>query len=191
MFSNGQVLLDDDYDIEMDDYESVSDLEDFLSYLEDEEDDGEDDSERRRRPRRGLPRRSQLPSKRLSRKPSSSNAALAAAINKNSASIKAVDAKVNGLNARVVTVQNEQKRQMALLKKDRMARQKEMTDLKSKLQLLVLLPLLTSGSENSSLGLLLPLLILGDLGGSSSKGGSDMNMLLLVLALSGGLGGKK
>ncbi len=195
MYNNSQAILENVTDLDIDDFNDVEELEDFLDELEDDYDtddyNDEDLSERKRRRRRRRGRRSSLPSNRLRSQSSSNQSALKMAINKNSEAIKKVDTKVNAVNAKVGALGDEQRRQMMVLKKDRISRKQEMADLKSKLQLFAILPLLTggTGSGNSSLGLLLPLLILGDLGGSGSKsGGTDMSSLILVLALSGGLG---
>lgn len=119
-------------------------------------------------------------------------------------------------NARLNTVADQQAGHAMAIKKENTERKKDIKDLCQKLELLTLLPLLTPKTsvtlggavdnlkegdkvliDSDGLTSVLPLLLLGGCGGGGGGGlglggeGGSSNTLLLVLALSGGLGGKK
>lgn len=123
-------------------------------------------------------------------------------------------------NARLNTVADQQAGHAMAIKKENTERKKDIKDLCQKLELLTLLPLLTGRTtreltaateslpaglqkgdkvliDSDGLNSVLPLLLLGGCGGGGGGGlglggeGGSSNTLLLVLALSGGLGGKK
>ncbi len=121
--------------------------------------------------------------------------------------VKANAAGIKSVGARVDAVAAEQRKQSETMRKDTAERKKELAKLKSNMQLAALLPLLTSKSltiANSAdlggttipagtklsiapdgIGLMLPLLLMGD--GGLGGGGDSGNTLLLALAVSGGL----
>lgn len=137
-------------------------------------------------------------------------AQLQAALAKISNDVKANAAGVKAVGVRVDAVAAEQRRQNDAAKKEATKRREELSKLKNGLQMSSLLPLITSKSievaETTDIGgtrvekgtrlqvapdtlsTLLPLMLFGDgLGGS---GGDNSQSLLMVLALSGGLGKK-
>jgi hypothetical protein len=165
-------------------------------------------------------------------RPTSNNvtqAQLASALAKVGEQIRTNSTAISTLGGRVDAVSAQQAKQTAALRKEISDRRKQDTaqnrDVRQKLELLTLLPLLLRApskeikihshddSENgpkeetvkvlvesdNTLNALLPLLLIGGLGGSGGmggaggEGGSDnsMMMLLLVLAISGGLSGNK
>lgn len=211
MYSNGSVVTED-----LDALEDI--LEDF-EYDESDESDESDLSERRRRrwnrPRTASGGRLYQP------RPMSqyvTQTQLQTALTRVGSQIKTNADAIKTVNVRVNSVSSEQSRQTALLKKEISERKKQdiasKRDVQQKLQLLLLLPLLIKPSSkeitlengekvnvlvesNDTLSLLLPLLLIGGLGGEGTSlsggggtGGIDSTMLILILALSGGLGKK-
>ncbi|MBF2062894.1 MAG: hypothetical protein IGS39_00435 [Calothrix sp. C42_A2020_038] len=211
MYSNDSVITED-----LDTLEGI--LEDF-EYDESDESDQSDLSERRRRrwnyPPTATGGRLYQP------RPMSqyvTQTQLQAALTRVSSQIKTNSDAIKTVNTRLNSVSAEQSRQAALLKKEISERKKQdlntKREIQQKLQLLILLPLLikppskaiTINNEtvnvlvesNDTLSLLLPLLLVGGLGGdgmslsgSGSIGGLDTTTLILILALSGNFGSKK
>ncbi len=136
-------------------------------------------------------------------------AQLRTALAKVSRDVKTNAVAITAVGKRVDTVLAEQRKQTDLLRKEIKDRKTEEAKMKSNLQLTSLLPLLTSKSITTvaadtiggapvapgtklavspdSLGLLLPMLLLGDGLGGGGSGGDGSNMLFLALALSGSL----
>lgn len=137
-------------------------------------------------------------------------AQLQSALGKISKDVKANAAGVKTVGARVDTVNAEQKKQSDVLKKEIVARKKDLSKLKSGIQMASILPLVTSKSivttseatiggvtvpagtklavAPDTLSALLPMFLLGDgLGGGGGESGDSSNMLFLALAVGGGL----
>ena len=191
MNGNGYEAYDFDLD-DIGDYE----YEDELAFLDD---DGE---ARRRRPSR---RRRRVPTGRGTgyyRRPASrssvSDARFQAALAKISKDVKTNGAGIKSVNGRVDALSDAQKRQAA-------SHKQEIAKLKDGVQMAALLPLISGKTVTvasgqsvggtqvteetklqvapSGISALLPLLLIGD----GAGGGDSSNMLVLALALSGGI----
>ncbi len=208
MNGNSYELLEDELEAlgDVGDYESDDEL---AAFLEEEE-----AVRRRRRPvrtGRGAGYYRARPSGRYV-----TQTQLQSALGKISKDVKANAVGIKTVGGRVDAVSAEQKKQGEVLKKQAGERKQEIGKLKSGLQMASILPLVTSkppitttatdtiGGVSVATGTkiaiapdaltaLLPMFLLGDgLGGSSSgsggnSGGDSSNMLILLLALSGGL----
>ncbi len=200
----------------MTDYDTLEDFESAESDYEfDEELESlllEDDEARRRRARR-RPVRTGRGAGYYQSRPSGkyvTEAQLKVALAKVSKDVQANAAGIKSVGARVDSVAADTRKLGELVKKEGVERRKDLAKLKNSMQMTSLLPLLTSKSVTvardtqiggtdvkagtklsvapDGIGLLLPLLLLGDgFGGGGSGGGDSSNTLLLVLALSGGL----
>ena len=137
--------------------------------------------------------------------------------------LKQLDTKTGVLERRINTVNTEQGRQAAAIKKEITARMKEAKEQRQIIQLLAILPLISRPSsrtltadiqdadtartvdlkkgdkvliDTDGIGALLPLLLIGGLGGGSGGlglggEGDSSSLLILALALSGSLGGSR
>jgi hypothetical protein len=133
--------------------------------------------------------------------------------------IKTVFDGVTKVNSRVNAVAQQQERHALAIKKESAKREKDIKDICQKLELLTLLPLVTGTTSKTitqdvrdglavgdkvlldsgnSINTLLPLLLLGGCGGGDVGGGGlgwggegGTSSLILLLALSGGLGGRR
>lgn len=132
--------------------------------------------------------------------------------------IKTNSEAITKVNARVNTVADQQASQAVAIKKENTERKKDIKDIRQTTQMLALLPLLARPStreitattppaglqtgdkvliDSDGFNSLLPLLLVGGLGGGGGGGlglggeGDSSSSLLMVLALSGGLGGKR
>lgn len=216
MNGNGYAVYEDDEMELLDDLDEMEYDEDdvFEMFGEDEEDDS-DFAERRRR-RRGLRRRRAPRTARgrgyYRQRPSNkyvTQAQLQTALAKVGKDVKTNAAAIKTINGRINTLSSEQSRQAAALKKEIKDRKAESAKLKNNIQMATLLPLLTKKSlpatasegtiggttvpagtkiatEGDTLSTLLPIFLLSGSGGMGGMG-DDSNMLLLALALSGGL----
>jgi hypothetical protein len=205
------------YAYETDDMEALSGL------LEGLDSDESDDLTERNGRGRGRGRGSvQTPSRNPSYNPQSTmdpyvkKSELARSMMIVDAKVKTLSEAATKLSARVNTVADQQERQAMAIKKESAKHEKDIKDLCQKLELLTLLPLLTSPSTRTidrdvdglkkddkvliggsdGFSSLLPILLLGGCGGGSGGGGlfgggegGSSNMLLPLLLL-GGLGKK-
>jgi hypothetical protein len=136
---------------------------------------------------------------------------LQAALARVSEQIKTNSTAITTVNARLTTISAEQDRQAAALRAEIANRRKEAEtvkkDLRQTRELAALLPLLSRPSsveikggpetglaantrvlvdKNDSLSMMLPMLLMGGLGGNSADGSSDNNMMMfLALAMAG------
>ena len=207
---------EDEFD-DVDDFDDFDDDElAELFFGEADDDDAERRRGRRRRGRRRrLSPRTGGQRRYLRRRPSGryvTQPQLQAALERVRRDVKKNGNAIKKVNSRVNAVSSRQDRQEGALKKEIKMRKQETAKLKNNIQMATLLPLLTkpkaltattaadtvggapvpvgtklTTESSDSLSALLPILLLGDGLGGSGSGGDSSNMLLLVLALSGGL----